>query len=265
MSSAYNNLVFFLKTAMLLLLLIITQSLLAKKTSNNVNKLDEILYYQLDIVVFLNESSMHGSEKWSTIFESLDYLSKASYSNLEVDTFITLPDHAQLLQKEDNMLDKQSNYRVLDRKAWLIPVKEGKSLKSVSIQSYGTKDQLSMLEGTLTVYFSQYIHIDINMWYRELTLVSIVAEMNELINCNSNEISSKDHSNVNQDIQLVTMPNGQKMKIARSFQLKDSRKIHNYNQVQYFDSPVIGILFKFTPYEQPDQLNLLDISTEKNL
>lgn len=53
------------------------------------------------------------------------------------------------------------------------------------------------------------------------------------------------------------------MKITRNFQLQESRKITNNEEIQYLDSPVIGVLFKLTPYQRPDQPPLPEITTDQ--
>ena len=53
------------------------------------------------------------------------------------------------------------------------------------------------------------------------------------------------------------------MKITRNFQLRESRRIRNTQQVQYLDSPILGALIKLTPYDLPEVPLLPEIESVK--
>lgn len=269
-----------------LLLAVTAQTLAGSALAESPEKQNETQWYQADMVVFLNQTTMNGEEKWpgisphtipknaialkpaelaiqpekSTALTELvsfgDPTKVARTLDIERDAFISLPYSAQLLQKQGNILDRQPGYKVLDRKAWIMPVEEGKSSKPVKIRAFNNTGQPSLLEGAVSVTSSRFLHVNVDLWYSELAQEGIAS----MLETESSDVDSAKDTKalaekpiVQRELQLVTAPNGQPMKIARNFQLNESRRIRNSDQTQYLDSPVIGVLVKLTPYERPDQ------------
>lgn len=99
-------------------------------------------WYQADMIVFLNEQSMNGSEKWpevtahpqpanviklksykpgadetsSDLGSFLNRPEKKPVVDLERDAFVSLPYPSHLLQKESSNLSKNGSYRILAQK-----------------------------------------------------------------------------------------------------------------------------------------------------
>ncbi|KEQ15055.1 CsiV family protein [Endozoicomonas numazuensis] len=245
-------------------------------------------WYQADMIVFLNEQSMNGSEKWpdigahplpantiklkpydastgnsakySDLTNFLDQPEKKSAIDLERDAFVSLPYPSQLLQKEGSTLSRNGSYRILEQKAWLMPIKEGESTLPIRIRSYNTQSKMpSMLEGTVTVSSSRFLHVNVDFWYSELSWEGLAKNMGSFQNS-----ASQMEPTLDKEVQLVSTPGGQPMRISRNFQLQESRRIRNSKEVQYLDSPVIGVLFKLTPYERPDKQLLPEMGTEQD-
>ncbi|WP_172806895.1 CsiV family protein [Endozoicomonas arenosclerae] len=266
------------KSLTALLLSAVSMSILANTKTESTKK-DDTRWYQADMIVFLNEQSMNGSEKWpaitphslpansiklksydpsgthkessSDLTSFLDQPDKKTSIDLERDAFVSLPYQSHLLQKEGNTLSRNGSYRILEQKAWLMPIKEGESTVPVRIRSYNTQSRMpSMLEGTITVSSSRFLHVNANFWYSELAWEGLANNMGSL---SPSASSPEQKPMVDKELQLVTTPGGQPMRISRNFQLNESRRIRNSKQVQYLDSPVIGVLFKLTPYERPDK------------
>ncbi|MGI9279399.1 MAG: CsiV family protein [Endozoicomonas sp.] len=262
-------------------------TVMANTADKDTAQKSDIRWYQADMIVFLNEQSMNGSEKWpdigahplpaktiklksynasgnnqdpsSDLTNFLDQSEKKSAIDLERDPFVSLPYPSQLLQKESSTLSRNGSYRILEQKAWLIPIKKGQSTQPVRIRSYNTQSKMpSMLEGTVTVSSSRFLHVNVNFWYSELSWEGLAKNMGDF----QSSSESQQKPLVNKDLQLVTAPGGQPMRISRNFQLQESRRIRNSKQVQYLDSPVIGVLFKLTPYERPEQPLLPEMESE---
>lgn len=245
----------------------------------------ETQWYQADMIVFLNEQSMNSSEKWPEItthslpanaikLKSSDSVKDAGNLtnrlgqsekkpeiDLERDAFVSLPYPSQLLQKESSALSRNGSYRILEQKAWLMPIKDGKSTKPVTIRTYTTQSKKpGMLEGTVTVSSSRYLHVKVNLWYSELAWEALAKNMG---GSQPNPDSQKKPT-TDGKLQLVTTPDGQTMKISRNFHMQESRRITNIDEVQYLDSPVIGVLFKLTPYEKPDKPSLPEMESDQD-
>ena len=261
------------------------------------SKQDKPRWYQADMVVFVNERSMAasdkaGTEKWPAIMAHPlpknaiklktpttglgetqqtvnlnDWLSgdkpAPSAIDLERDAFVDLPYQFQLLQKQGNALERQSGYRILQRKAWLMPIRDGESTKPIAIQNYNLSSRNnSLLEGTITVNSSRFMHVSVDLWFNELVQERLSGILSQDSDVEVQPEPSADGKPViRRNMQMVRLPDGQPMRITRNFQLKESRRIRNTDEIQYLDSPVIGVLFKLTPYEWPEKPLLPEIDS----
>ena len=261
-------------------------------------------WYQADLIVFLNEASMNGSEKWPDLSSQLlpgdtielkqaEEVSESSFPEnwLKVETgetvsspditrdaYTALPYQNQLLKKQGNILDRAKGYRVLKRQSWLLSVREGEKTPAVLVQETVTdSDAPFQLQGSASVSSGRFLHIDLDLWYRELAAEGISnAYQPEEFDVSVSEAGAED-SNSDESVasektiisetvlplpgkeQLLYSASGQPMKVTRNFSLKQSRKMQRLEQIQYLDTPVIGALFKLTPYEHPDEKSLLEL------
>ncbi|WP_422137960.1 CsiV family protein [Endozoicomonas sp. ALC020] len=249
---------------------------------------EDTQWYQADMIVFLNEQSASDNEKWpditahplpadtiklksynsgtdakgtsSDLTDFLDRPDKKPATDLERDAFVSLPYPSHLLQSESSALSKNGGYRILDQKAWLMPLREGKSSRPIRIGNYNTQSKKpSMLEGTVTISSSRYLHVKVNLWYSELAWEALAKNMENV----QPHPESQKKPTLDKNLQLVRAPDGQPMKISRNFHLQESRRIKNSDEVQYLDSPVIGVLFKLTPYKKPDKPLLPEMEADQ--
>ncbi len=273
----------------------------AKAQVNDVSGIEEKKeqWYQADLVVFLNESSMNGSEKWPEITTQLlpgnivelksfdisaqvepvqDWLNTEAQvteaPDITREAYVELPFQKQLLQKQGNSLERSKGYRVLKRQSWLLSVREGEETPAVVVRQTETESQHPFqLQGTVSVSSGRFLHVDLDLWYRELAqeILNSNAQQAEVDSMDLVETSEGQTEELEvvkpvQDVigkdQLLYSPNGKPMKVTRNFPLKQSRKIQRTEQTQYLDTPVIGALFKLTPYKHPDDKNLLELLPE---
>ena len=262
---------------------------------------EEPRWFQADMVVFLNQKSMSDqspyAEKWPEItphtipanaialkkpelqldtqasgFLSLPGSSESIKAiDITRDAFVSLPIEKHVLQQEGRTLERQNGYRVLSRTAWLMPIKDDSTTQVVKMKTYSETGQPNLLEGSVSVSSSRFLHVDVDLWYSELSPEGLSTRMafpeeEEVNNEQEDTGSTKKKPVVRRGIQLVTAPSGTPMKITRNFRVNERRRIRNTEQTHYIDSPVVGILFKLTPYERPDAplLPEIDAFSPKN-
>ncbi|KEQ14164.1 hypothetical protein GZ77_06880 [Endozoicomonas montiporae] len=252
-------------------------------------------WFQADMVVFINQNSMNGTEQWPQIsphtlptnaiklrnpdapnstpgLSDLLNLEKREKRNilpdLERDAFIALPREAQVLLKQGNTIDAANGYKVISRMAWLMPLQDDSRSKPIKIRAYNNTGNPNLLEGSVSISASRFLHADVNLWYSELSreaLSNQLMETDQSISLMDDSQDSKKQGNgqskpdIRRDLQLIMDPSGTPMKITRNFHLQESRRIRNTRQTQYLDSPVLGVLIKLTPYDRPDDPLLPEI------
>ncbi|UYM15796.1 peptidoglycan binding protein CsiV [Endozoicomonas euniceicola] len=256
-------------------------------------------WFQADMVVFVNLNSMNGAEQWPKIsphtipanaikLRSPDAPNSAPGINdllrlhkqdlqkalpdLQREAFVSLPGEAHVLLKEGNTIDATNGYKVISRNAWIMPLQDDSRSKPIRIRAYNNTGRPSLLEGSVSISSSRFLHVDVNLWYSELSRealsdqlrsVTTDAGRENLQTANSEKESGKAKPEIRRDLQLVMDPSGTPMKITRNFQLRESRRIRNTQQVQYLDSPVLGVLIKLTPYDLPEIPLLPEIESVK--
>ena len=256
-------------------------------------------WFQADMVVFVNQNSMNGAEQWPKIsphtipanaikLRSPDAPNSAPGINdllrlhkqdlqkalpdLEREAFVSLPGEAHVLLKEGNTIDATNGYKVISRKAWIMPLQDDSRSKPIRIRAYNNTGRPSLLEGSVSISSSRFLHVDVNLWYSELSREALSDQLRSvatdtghenLQTVNSEKESGKAKPEIRRDLQLVMDPSGTPMKITRNFQLRESRRIRNTQQVQYLDSPILGVLIKLTPYDLPEVPLLPEIESVK--
>ena len=266
-------------------LMLSAAGVLAGASSLSASEPQSVRWFQADVVVFVNQNSMNGPEKWPDITQhtipdnaiklrspdapnttpgitDLLNLKKSNAQpkalpDLERDAFIALPREAHMLLQQGNRLNAASGYKVISRQAWIMPLQDDSSSKPVKIRTYNSSGKPGLLEGSIRISSSRFLHADVNLWYSELTREALSSQLREDDDSLEEESATATDTTgkavIRRDLQLVMDPSGTPMKMTRNFQLRESRRIRNTKQLQYLDSPVLGVLIKLTPYERPDE------------
>ncbi|WP_263079390.1 peptidoglycan binding protein CsiV [Endozoicomonas sp. Mp262] len=265
-----------------LLALLYTTSLLASSSTPE-TATAKIQWYQADLLVFLHQPTGQTSEQWPDIkpqsapanaiklvdpvhqkpannvpFDFASTNAKGVPGNnlsfdIERDPFLVLPDTEYLLDSQARILNNASGYKILTRAAWRLPIEENSKEQPVIIKSKLMPDSTYLLNGSVTLSARRYLHADIDFWYNELKPEAL----SSLLMSNHTPIL-EEHSNDGENQHSAKAP----LKIARNFHLKERRRIQRTSEVQYLDSPVIGVLFKLTPYEYPEKPLLPEVEVE---
>ena len=224
-------------------------------------------WYQLDLIVFRNDAAIETmTEQWpatqfrrphpdattlqpvSSIvithpFSEIPIIMGAPeqdivYRDLERDPFVILPESVQHLNEENQALIQSPDYTVLTKLAWRLPVVPEQQGTPVLITSPKDDNATFSLSGTVSMSTHRFLHIDVDLWYNELKPEAL-----------STFLLKSDQAALRSQ-----------MKVAKNFQLKEKKRIQNTSEIQYLDTPVIGVLVKVTPYNVPPP----DLILERN-
>ena len=172
--------------------------------------------------------------------------------DLARDAFIRLPSSSFELSKQAVSLNRSSRYQVLSQTAWRMPVDDSLREIPVKVKASGDKNGHYLLEGSVTVSASRFLHVDADFWYSELTPEAL---SNKLTATDaSGDMNDLPESGQREGLLLHSESLESPVRITKNFHLSQRRRIRNTSEVQYLDSPVIGVLVKLTPYERPQTI-----------
>ncbi|KEI71827.1 CsiV family protein [Endozoicomonas elysicola] len=252
-------------------------SLSASENESNPRPKDQ--WYQIDLVVFHYAKNDSG-EAWPPVTE---YRTPAnairlrtlagehsensplfeipesgnphlSYHDIVRDAYISLPVSEMILNKQVATLEKNRGYQVLAQKAWRMPLNPGTPKHPVEIRAAISGQDSLLLDGTVTVSEERFLHVDIDLWLNKLSPESLYSTLSGKTYNHGPSSSDVLTSNRGSD-NLIRLHDGSPpLRITENFQVKQRRRIKNTNEIQYFDSPEIGVILKLTPYQRPNAL-----------
>lgn len=234
-------------------------------------------WYQVDLVVFryLNNDSGEG---WPAVRNHTTPMNSIRLQTLSEDTgdttpestisesgnqpsnqldimrdaYVALPTKEMMLNRQVETLDENRNYQLITQMAWRMPVNSNSAEHPVEIKALIGGQNSLLLDGTVNVSEDRFLHVDVDLWLNMLSPESLHSN----IGLNSFDTLTSDKDNDN----LVMLHDGSApLRITDNFQLKQKRRVRNTNEIQYIDSPEIGVLFKLTPYKPPDKQIETDI------
>ncbi len=234
----------------------------------------DVSWYQADLVVFLHTSSNTG-EQWPevkphplpahaialtpyhTYDENIPMLppfDKGSSRTIDIkqDPFIALPESEYQLSEQIDLLKRSSEYKILTTAAWRLPVDSDDKDQSIVIKTPLTTNSKYLLNGAIAISSRRFLHVDVDLWYNELkpeALSSLFVGSDVAI---SGDKKPGERTNPTSTVLRPASSTEAPLRISRNFQLQERRRIQRTSEVQYLDSPVIGVLFKLTPYDRPD-------------
>ncbi|MGB1271951.1 MAG: CsiV family protein [Endozoicomonas sp.] len=249
-------------------------------------------WYQADIVVFryLHDNS---GEAWPPITThntgnsiSLTQMPETSTSdelfNLEPhqekpqhvdparDPYTSLSASESHLEQQVASLKQGERYQVLTQKSWRMPVGSEHSKQPIKLRAASSETSSYLLEGTVSISEERFLHVDVDLWLSKLSPEELYSNISDDAHSGSpidnkpREIPEKGHTGYTSEalLQAHRKPDhlirltagGPTLRVTDNFQLKQRRRIRHTREVQYLDSPVIGVLFKLTPYDRPTTL-----------
>ena len=141
-----------------------------------------------------------------------------------------------------------------------MPVGDNLKVQPVKITASSSEGNRFLLSGSVTVSAGRYLHVDADLWLNELAPEALFSEITGKSNATRFRDVAEKGSRTGPVIRLN--PEDTPLRITRNFQLKEKRRIKQSDEIQYLDSPVIGVLFKLTPYERPN--TILELSEKSD-
>ncbi|MBO9481481.1 CsiV family protein [Salinisphaera sp. G21_0] len=233
-------------------------------------------WYQVDLVVFRYLKNDSG-EAWppvagyrapvnviklkthsadpddsSPLFDIIEPV-KQIHPDVMRDAYIDLPANERILNSQVTALERNRNYQVITHKAWRMPVSAESGKRPIEIRAAVSGQNNLLLNGTVSVSEERFLHVDIDLWLNKLSPESLYSTLsgNNYEQKTSDVLAASDIGSDN----LVRLDDGSPpLRITDNFQIKQRRRVRNVKELQYIDSPEIGVLFKLTPYDRPDAL-----------
>ncbi|PJE79321.1 hypothetical protein CI610_01706 [invertebrate metagenome] len=256
------------------------QTVQADDASSNHKPIDTP-WYQIDAIVFLHNNYQQDKELWrtsaapslpdnaiklelpaieaSTMSVSFDEKpinpnslpvsewSENGYSNnhyalYTLPSFTQLPKDQQRLTQEASRLKRSSDYTVLQQVAWRQPLTDKGIVVPVIVSLLSSSQSPYELSGVISIRKNKHLYVDVNMQYSQIK--------NILTQFQSKREDKRSESMLRPELLLENDTEPHILReTLRTFSLTEHRGIPKTEQVQYFDSPVLGILLKITPYE----------------
>jgi hypothetical protein len=119
--------------------------------------------YEVEVVVFQTKLSyLEGEELWARDIVNTKLPGLADAVTVDDSPSIDSP-----LWKAAGTLDADADYHVLLRKRWLQSAEPQSKTKWVYLTNRGTSPDPLALEGTIRLYQSRYLHVDVELLLRE--------------------------------------------------------------------------------------------------
>ncbi|RRJ84665.1 CsiV family protein [Aestuariirhabdus litorea] len=155
-----------------------------------------------------------------------------------------LPSDQFTLTTQRERLDKSEAYRVLFHQAWRQPLVESSSAPWIRIEGGDYYGASPTLAGSVSFSLKRYLHIRTRLSLTEFEpFQSLTTEIPDDYVSNAEE-------------QILAMPDSASTSQARGyeplrrFDLTQSRRMRS-SELHYLDSPVMGVLVRLIPFEQP--------------
>lgn len=164
--------------------------------------------YEIEVMVFQNiQDDLEGNELWVNEPANLEF--KDIDKAIEV---TALPPEDSDLSKARELLDTDSNYRMLAHKQWIQNADPQSTARLVRLSSEDGE-----LDGTFQFFMSRFLHVDLNLIFRQSESKSMFQGASD-------------------DLQMM------------AFKLRERRRIRS-NEMQYFDHPKFGVLVQIKQVE----------------
>lgn len=175
-------------------------------------------WYHVEFIVFEQLNTV-TDEKWPEM-----PLLEPAPLNSTMATSLIQPANNETLVSSAQRLNRSQGYRVHYHQAWQQPILQKRSAKAIAVQS-----EDAMIDGSIRLYKSTYLHAQLNLWLME----------------NSGLANSWSDAS----------PDGIDISAPRNPNLNESRRIRS-KKIYFFDHPKLGALLKLTPIDTPASVNV---------
>lgn len=249
-------------------------------------------WYQADIVVFrylydnsgeawppvskhstgnsISLTPMPGANTSDELFSFEPDREKALPVDPVRDPYIALPTNESHLSQQAANLNRGGRHQILMQKTWRMPVGSEHSKQPIKLRAASSETASYLLEGTVSISEERFLHVDVDLWLNKLSPEVLYSRISDTTIPDSQAsnvpggVAEKSFTGYTSEAllqanrksgHLVRLEAGAPpLRVTDNFQLKQRRRIRHTSEVQYLDSPVIGVLFKLTPYDRPATL-----------
>jgi len=188
--------------------LLITLSLLVFSINSHADQ-----WYHVELIVFEQVDTI-TDEQWP---EMIDI--KAAKLTPSTSSKLIQPAKNESLLNSASRLNSSPRYQVHYHQAWQQPIMKKRRAQAVAVNS-----ENELIEGSIRLYKSTYLHAALNLWLKE------------------NSIPVTSWSDVSLDGDIIDVP--------RNPNLKESRRIRS-KKMYFFDHPKLGAVLQLTPIDTP--------------
>jgi len=189
--------------------------------------LAEVPIYDVEVIIFSNQNSGDGGERWpTTVRDDINVQEFSSAGQIS-----ELPESSHRLGGISYSLRQSPGYSVLYHAAWRQPAYDSRNAIGHSIDA-SVRSGGKSLSGQIKLVRERYLHLDV-----ELLLASATA-MTE-----SSYMEGASSSPV--------------------YELSEKRRIKKSGKVHYFDHPRFGMIAILTPYQSPQLEQQLQEEAER--
>lgn len=164
--------------------------------------------YEIEVMVFQNiQNKLEGNELW--VNERINPEIKDIDKAIEV---TALPREDSDMAKARELLDTDSNYRMLAHKQWIQNADPQSTARLIRLTSEDGE-----LDGTFKFFMGRFLHLDLNLIFNQSESKSLFR-------------------GVEDDLRVI------------AFEIRERRRIRS-NEMQYFDHPKFGVLVQVKQIE----------------
>jgi len=184
-------------------------------------------WYHVELVVFEQLDTI-TDEQWPEMTDMTE--TKSPMLTPDMASTLIQPAQNETLLNTVERLGRSQHYQVQYHQAWQQPIMKKRSAKAIGIHSAN-----NMIEGSIKLYKSTYLHAALDLWLKE----------------NITPVTS--WSDVSPDGDIIDAP--------RNPHLKESRRIRS-KKLYFFDHPKLGALLQLTPIDTPEAVQAKEEALE---
>ncbi len=201
-------------------------------------------------------------------------------------TPFTLLSHPELeFQGKAAYMQRSGRYETLFHETWLQPVAAKTSAVPIIIDHSGDDESWPMLQGSVTLYLSRYLHLETNLWLnttasylppewsmppaplgpKSLIIIQPAQEdplYDPLLPIDTEELlSANAEEEVTTEEEIELEPAEPRSPWRHAVVLRQERRMRS-TEVHYIDHPLLGVVVKISPVTEEELLQRAEVEAE---
>lgn len=173
---------------------------------------------------------------------------------IQPESFQQIKGDKRFLKDLARSLKRSSKYRFLTHLAWRQPIRAAEDPTAILIQTGDHFDDYFMIDGTLTISRSRYLHVDTDLWATQFTPKYGPGSIGSA-GINIDSATAEKYP----EIAKWEQTRDQQIPV-QSFPMKQSRRMRSAT-LHYIDHPLFGILIQVNRYRGEQASDLLSSSS----